>query len=258
MVFTGAEITAWVGSFLWPLFRIGALVLAAPIFSASSVPVKIRVGLALMLTLAVAPLVPTPPAVELFSLASLAIIVQQILIGATLGFTLQLVFAAIITGGQVVAMQMGLGFAQMVDPQNGLQVPVLSQFYLMMATLVFLALNGHLILVDVLVGSFQTMPISANGLLPEDFWQLARWGSYVFGGAVSMAIPTIAALLIVNISFGVMNRSAPQLNIFGIGFPVMMLFGFAIIFVTLPSVVPQFSDLVVSNVSMLRDLVTLR
>jgi flagellar biosynthetic protein FliR len=153
---------------------------------------------------------------------------------------------------------MGLGFAQMVDPQNGLQVPVLSQFYLMMATLVFLALNGHLILVDVLVGSFQTMPISANGLLPEDFWQLARWGSYVFGGAVSMAIPTIAALLIVNISFGVMNRSAPQLNIFGIGFPVMMLFGFAIIFVTLPSVVPQFSDLVVNNVSMLRDLVTLR
>ena len=146
----------------------------------------------------------------------------------------------------------------MVDPQNGMQVPVLSQFYLMMATLVFLSLNGHLILIDVVVGSFHTMPISANGFIPENFWQLATWGSYVFGGAVSMAIPTIAALLIVNISFGVMNRAAPQLNIFGIGFPVMMLFGFVIVFVTLPSVVPQFSDLVGENVTMLRHLVTPR
>lgn len=239
MVITGAQLTVFVGGLLWPLFRVAAMVMTAPVFGAKTVPVRVRVGLSLAITMAILPILPTPPAVDVFSPAAVAIIAQQMLIGVIMGFTLQLVMSAVITGGQVIAMQMGLGFAAMVDPQNGTQTPVLSQFYAVMVVLVYLALNGHLVLIQVLVDSFSSMPIGASGVLPESFMTLALWGSQIFSGAVGMAIPAIASLLIVNFAFGIMTRAAPQLNIFAIGFPITMMLGFGVIFATLPSILPQ-------------------
>jgi flagellar biosynthetic protein FliR len=254
MTFTSAQLTAWVGAFLWPLFRIGAMMMVAPVYGSRLVPVRIRLGIALALAILVAPLLPAVPAVEVFSFEALFIIAQQILIGVAMGFALQIVISAVITGGQVIAMQMGLGFSVMVDPQNGAQTPVLSQFYVIMVVLVFLALNGHLVMIEVLLDSFRTLPISSNGLVAADLWQLVSWGSMVFSGAVGMAIPAIASLLIVNFAFGIMTRAAPQLNIFAIGFPIIMMLGFAVVIITLPSVLPRSSGMFTDAYHLIRDL----
>ncbi len=243
MVISSSEITAFVGTLLWPLFRVAGLLMTAPVFSARTVPVKIRLGLSVAITIMILPIIPPVPNVDIFSPSAFLLLGQQLLIGVLMGFTLQLVLAAIITGGQVVAMQMGLGFAAMVDPQNGTQTPVVSQFYVIMVVLIYLALNGHLVLFEVLFDSFNTMPISSAGLMPEDFKAVVHWAGILFSGAVGIAIPAIASLLIVNFAFGIMTRAAPQMNIFVIGFPLTMILGFGVVFATLPSVLPQSTNM---------------
>lgn len=217
--------------------------MTAPVFSARTVPVKIRLGLSVAITVMILPIIPPVPNIDIFSPSSFLLLGQQLIIGVLMGFTLQLVLAAIITGGQVVAMQMGLGFAAMVDPQNGTQTPVVSQFYVIMVVLIYLALNGHLVLFEVLFDSFNTMPISSQGLMPEDFKAVVHWAGILFSGAVGIAIPAIASLLIVNFAFGIMTRAAPQMNIFVIGFPLTMILGFGVVFATLPSVLPQSTNM---------------
>ncbi|MEW6646997.1 MAG: flagellar biosynthetic protein FliR [Pseudomonadota bacterium] len=244
MHLTGAEIAAWLGSYLWPLFRIAAMIVAMPIFGSILIPVRVRLMLALAVTSIVAPVLPPGPAVDPISLASVLIILQQILIGVAMGFAMQLVFNAVTTGGQIIAMQMGLGFASMVDPQNGMQVPVLSQLYLLLVTLLFLGFNGHLVMIEMVAESFTALPVAADGLTRNSFWTLAGWGTQMFAGALWLALPAVASLLVVNIAFGVMARAAPQLNIFAIGFPVALMMGFVVILFTLPVVVPQFETLV--------------
>jgi flagellar biosynthetic protein FliR len=255
MVFTSSEITTYVGSLLWPLFRVAGMIMTAPVFAARTVPVRVRLGLSVAITVMILPLMPAVPSVELFSPAAFFLIAQQLLIGVLMGFTLQIVMAAIVTGGQIVAMQMGLGFAAMVDPQNGAQTPVLSQFYVIMVVLIYLAMNGHLVLIEVLVDSFKTMPVAMHGLAAEHFNQVVHWAAILFSGAVAMAIPAIASLLIVNFTFGIMTRAAPQMNIFAIGFPLTMLLGFGVIFATLPSIVPQSSNMFTSAYRLLKAIV---
>ena len=254
MVITSAQITAFVGEMLWPLFRIGALLMVAPVFGARMVPVRIRMGLGVAVTVLVLPLLPSPPPVDIYTLQFFMIVAQQILIGVMMGFALQLVVSAVVTGGQIVAMQMGLGFAAMVDPQNGTHTPVVSQFYLIVVTLTYLSLGGHLLMFEVLVDSFKTMPISAQGMGPDSFWKLVIWGNQIFSGAVGMALPAIASLLMVNFAFGIMTRSAPQMNIFAIGFPLTLLMGFALILITLPNVVPYSTSLFNEAYHLIRDL----
>jgi len=255
MVFTSSEIATYVGTLLWPLFRVAGMIMTAPVFAARTVPVRVRLGLSVAITVMILPLMPPVPTVELFTPSAFLLIAQQLLIGVLMGFTLQVVMAAIVTGGQIVAMQMGLGFAAMVDPQNGAQTPVLSQFYVIMVVLIYLAMNGHLVLIEVLVDSFKTMPVATTGLLPEHFNQLVHWAAILFSGAVAMAIPAIASLLIVNFTFGIMTRAAPQMNIFAIGFPLTMLLGFGVIFATLPSIVPQSSNMFTSAYRLLKAIV---
>lgn len=238
MIFSATELTALIGAYLWPLFRVSAMVSAAPVFGTRSVPIKVKVMTALAITSVLVPILPVPE-VDVFNPLSVLIIAQQILIGLIIGFTVQLVFSAVITGGQIVAMQMGLGFSLMVDPQNGAQSPVLSQFYILMVMLIYLSIDGHLVLVEVLAESFKTMPISAQGLIADDFMQVVRWGANIFAGGMAIALPAIASLLVVNVAFGIMTRSAPQLNIFAIGFPITMMLGFSLVMVTLPNIAPK-------------------
>lgn len=254
MLLTGAEITALIGTWLLPLFRIAAMVMAAPVFGARSVAVRIRLMLALAITLVTVPLLPPPAPLDLLSPQTVLLILQQILIGVVIGFTVQLVFSAVVTGGQTIAMQMGLGFSLMVDPQNGAQTPVLSQFYLLMIILVYLALNGHLVLIEVLVDSFRTLPIGGAGLAASSFHDVVRWGSNIFAGGLAMALPAIASLLVVNLAFGIMTRAAPQLNLFAIGFPVTMTLGFVVIWVAMGSVIPQGNNLFGEVFQLLRQL----
>jgi flagellar biosynthesis protein FliR len=238
VLISATEVTALIGAYLWPLFRVSAMVAAAPVFGTRSVPTKVKIMTALAITSVLVPILPVPE-VNVFSPLAILIIAQQIMIGLIIGFAVQLVFSAVITGGQIVAMQMGLGFSLMVDPQNGQQSPVLSQFYIVFVVLVYLAINGHLVLVEVLAESFNTMPISAEGLVANDFMQVVRWGGNIFAGGMAIALPAISSLLVVNIAFGLMTRSAPQLNIFAIGFPITMILGFSLVMITLPNVAPK-------------------
>lgn len=239
LALTSSEITSWSGSFLWPLFRISAMVGVAPVFGARTIPMRVKLMFSLLLTLVVIPLLPAPPAVDPLSGAALLITLNQVLIGSAMGLALQLVFSMFVVGGQIIAFQMGLGFASMVDPNSGTSVPVVGQFYVILLTLLFLALDGHMVFIDILVDSFRTMPVGMDGLTKDGFWTLAIWGGNMYSGAVQIALPAIAALMLINLTFGVVTRSAPQFNIFAIGFPVTMLAGFFIMLATLSAILPQ-------------------
>ncbi|MDO9372711.1 MAG: flagellar biosynthetic protein FliR [Gammaproteobacteria bacterium] len=258
MGFTSAEITSLVGIYLWPLFRIGALVSAAPLLGSRSVPVRIRLGLALVLTLVIAPVLPPPPALDPFSAAGLQVTIAQVLIGLAMGFALQLVFAAFVLAGELISMGMGLGFAAMNDPVSGVSVPTIGQFYTIVVTLLFLALNGHLMLIEVLADSFHTLPVGTHGLAVQGVWELVLWGGRMFVWALLIALPAMGALLLVNLGFGIMTRAAPQLNIFAVGFMAIILLGLLIMYVTLPSLLPQLMSMMDEIFGLLRHLMTLR
>ena len=241
---TSIELNGWIGSLLWPFMRIGAMLMAAPVFGARLVPVRVRLALAMTLAWILSPMVYADLVViDPLTAEGLMVGVQQVLIGLAMGFTLQMVFSAVVIAAQSMAMSMGLGFATAVDPQNGVQVPVIAQYYLTLSTLIFLALDGHLLLIQVLVDSFQSLPVSLEGLSREGLWALVNWGGRMFAGAVLIALTAITSLLIINLAFGVMSRAAPQLNIFGVGFPVMMIAGFIVILLGLPGLTPQLTDL---------------
>ena len=236
MTITSADIAAWLGTYLWPFTRIGAMLGVVPVFGARSVPVRVRLALAIALTLVLAPVIPPAPAVDALGARALLIAVQQVVIGLAMGFALQMAFAALSIGSQAIATSMGLGFASMIDPQSGVQVPVLSQFYLLLATLIFLALNGHLILIEVLADSFRVLPVGMQGVTRSGFWALAGWAGQMFAGAALIALPAVAALQVVNLAFGVMTRAAPQLNIFSVGFPITLMLGLVVVLMTLPDI----------------------
>lgn len=254
MLFTSTQMSAWLGEFLWPLMRVGMVFAVAPIFGGRLVSAKIRVVLAVMVTWVLVPVIPPAPAIDPLSAAGVLITLQQLLIGLVLGFMLQMVFTALMIGGHTVALGMGLGFASMVDPQNGIQVPVVGQYYVSIATLLFLVLNGHLLLISVLSDSFYSMPVAVDGISRQSLWDVVTWGSRMFAGGVLIAIPAVTALLLTNIAFGVITRTAPQLNIFGVGFPLTLTLGFIIMFVTLPELIPQFTDLLSDAFNLLKGL----
>ena len=187
------------------------------------------------------PSLPAMPIMPLFGYETLLIGAQQLLIGILTGFILQLVFEAVIFGGQSIAFSMGLGFASMIDPQTGVQVPIVAQLYTLLSTLVFLSMNGHLLVIELLVDSFRTLPISIQGIAPIGFWQLIQWGSRIFAGGFLFALPVLSTLLLVNLSFGVATRAAPQLNIFSVGFVVTIMLGWVLILLTLPNVLSWFA-----------------
>ena len=255
MHFTGAEITTWLASLLWPFMRISAMFAATPIFSARSIPVRIRIILAMLLAWLLVPVLPAPPAVDLLSIEAALIGGYQVLIGVAMGFIFQMVFGAFIIAGQSIAMAMGLGFASIIDPQNGTQVPVVSQAFLIMVTLIFLALNGHLLLIDVLAKSFQHLPVGLFLPSRDGLWQLVTWGSSMFAGGVLVALPAVAALLLVNLAFGVTSRAAPQLNIFAVGFPVMIMIGLAFIIITLPGIADHLGKLMLQGFALVNKVV---
>lgn len=243
MTVTDTEIIALIESWLWPFFRIAGLLMTAPFIGTRTVPVTLRLILAVSISIVIAPSIPAFDYVEPFSSTGLMITVQQIMIGAGLGLVVRIIFMVLEVGGEVIAMQMGLGFAAMVDPSTGKQVPVISQFYVILATLIFFSLNGHLILIQVVTDSFKTLPIGIEGVTRDDAWGVVTWGGWLLSSAVLIALPAIAAMMIVNLSFGVMTRAAPQLNIFAVGFPIMMIMGMFIISMTLSNMQGHISDL---------------
>lgn len=225
----------WLGEYLWPFLRIGSCLMVAPVFGTQSVPARARLVIAASITVLLAPLIKSPTSIDMFSGTSLVITVQQMIIGIALGFAVQIIFDAVGVGGQLLANSMGLSFALNVDPLHGTSTPVLGQFYMIIATLTFLALNGHLILIESLLQSFTLLPIGTTGLGSDGLWMLVNFGSTLFSGALMIALPGIAAMLIVNFGFGIMSRAAPTLNLFAVGFPATLALGLIIVLLGLPA-----------------------
>jgi len=217
---------------MFPFIRVLATILSAPIFSHPSVPMRARVGLALMLAFAAAGF--APAAVPLDSPHALAYAVRETLIGASLGLLLRLVFAAAELAGDAIGLQMGLGFAFFVSPQNAAQSPVLGSLLATLAALLFLALDIHLVVIGGLMESFRMIPVDAPLSAGIGFSAVAAAGAEMFRLALSIALPALAALLLANLALGVLARAAPQLNLFAVGFPATLLIGILAIGPTLP------------------------
>jgi flagellar biosynthetic protein FliR len=242
--FTDAQLNAWLISFIWPLTRILGLLMVAPAFGHRSVPARVKIGLGIFITLTVAPTLPPMPDVGLGSWHGLFILVQQLLIGIAIGFVMRIVFAAIEAAGEIVGLQMGLGFASFFDPQSAGQTLVLARFFSMLATLIFLAVNAHLLLLGTLVESFQTLPIGIQPLSAAGFYNLAAFGSSVFAVGLQLSLPLITIMLMTNLSLGILTRSAPQHNIFAIGFPITLSVGLLLLNFTMPYFVPQLEQVI--------------
>ena len=231
--FAQHDLVALLAQWLYPFLRIGGMLITAPIVGTRVVPGRVRLVLCLAISIAIVPVLPVTTLPQSFGFESLIIGAQQLLIGMLIGLVLRLTFLVVEVAGQVIAQQMGLGFASLVDPQTGLQVPVLSQFYITLATLLFLTLDAHLVMIGIVADSFSAIPVGNLGLNGLALEMVLEWTASLFSGAVAVALPVIIALLIVNISFGVVTRSAPQLNIFAIGFPVIILFGTVVCYLSL-------------------------
>lgn len=246
------QILGWVTAFFWPFVRISAMMMAAPVFGAQLMPVRIRIFLAFAVSMVAVPMLPAIPAVDPISYTGIMILLQQVLIGVAMGFVLHMIFQTLVIAGEAIANGMGLGFARMMDPANGVQVPVISQFLIIMATLLFVILNGHLLLLELVVESFRILPVAEYGITAGDARTIANWGSQMFAGAVLVAIPAVTALLVVNIAMGVITRAAPQLNIFAVGFPLMILLGFFFLAATTPAMLNRFTHMMMDSFELIR------
>jgi flagellar biosynthetic protein FliR len=241
---TDVQLNAWLIQFIWPLTRILGLIMVAPVFGHRAVPARIKIGLGIFVALIVGPALPPMPDVGLGSWQGLFILVQQLLIGMAMGFTMRVVFAAVEAAGEIVGLQMGLGFASFFDPQSAGQTLVLARFLNILAMLLFLAVNAHLLVLGVLVESFQRLPVSFQPLSASGFFHVASFGSTIFATGLQLALPLIAILLMTNLALGILTRSAPQLNIFAIGFPITLGVGLIVLDLTLPYFAPQFEHLI--------------
>ncbi len=247
-----ADIVERFYTFLWPMLRVSALLVTAPIFALSAFNIRLRILLALVLTALVYPL-HAWPALDPVSAAGLKEIFNQIAIGALAGLTLQVVVAALVVAGQAIASSMGLTMATLLDPNLG-NVPVLSQFLIVLGSLVFVGSGGHAILLGLILESFHFMPVGTSIITQDNLGLLIRWSSMMFLGAVLIALPIMVALLFINIGVGVMTRAAPSLNIFSVGLPASIAAGFVILTIFLGSMVGRIDWLWVQGFGTVRNL----
>jgi len=214
----------------WPVIRVSGFVLAAPIVSATALPARVKVMIIVGLGFLFSPLIAIPAGLSVFSAAGAVAAVQELLIGVSIGLVVTLAFEAFTLAGQAAAMTMGLGYATLIDPQRGANTAVLGQLLTVFATLTYLAMNGHLVLFGVLANSFQTLPLGGTHVDGNFLMSLAVWGGRIFESGLLIALPAIVAIVIVNLALGVVTRAAPQLNLFGVGFPITLLGGFFVLF----------------------------
>lgn len=236
--FTSAQLTAWFAAFIFPLARILALIASSPIFGNRQIPARIRVAFAVAITAIVAPTLDVPADLDPASAQGILVLLQQIVAGLMMGFSIRLIFTAVEKAGDIAGMQMGLGFATFYDPINASHLPVIAQFLGIMTALAFLAMDAHLYLLAALVDSFRTFPIGTATMSAGVFRTLVEWGASMFSHALQLALPLIGALLTTNLALGILARSAPQLNVFAVGFPITLLVGFITLMLALPFMAP--------------------
>ncbi|WP_100655794.1 flagellar biosynthetic protein FliR [Alteromonas flava] len=242
MVIAEATIMQFLADYLLAFCRISGMFASMVGLSAKSIPTPIKSLLAVLLTFMLMPIIPASPVTDLVSVGSFVEAGKQLMIGIGLGFISTLVLNTFVLAGQIVAMQTGLGFASIVDPVNGINVPAVGQFYLILATLLFWTLDGHLAMIQMVAMSFQAFPVGEGWWQAEQFQAIAHWAGWMFTSAVIMTLAPIVSLLIVNLAFGVMTKAAPQLNIFSIGFSIAQIMGLVIIWITMANFTNHFEQ----------------
>ncbi len=234
------QIDVWLSAIFWPFVRLLALFMSAPVLSHRAIPARVKVGLALTIAIVVAP-ASGEPLPGIVSAAAPLLLIQQTLLGVMMGFAVKVVFAAIDLAGNVIGLQMGLSFASFVDPVNANQTPLVGSFLNLLATLLFLALDGHLILITSITRSFELAPVSAQFFAGLGWERMVTLGSGMFQFGLQLSLPVVATMLVINLTLGVMSRAAPQLNLFSVGFPLTALTGIVLFAVFLPNMVSAIS-----------------
>ena len=234
ITFSEAQVTAWLVPLLWPFLRVLALFSALPVLGQRMVPMRVRVALSFMIALAAQPMLPQMPAVALDTPMAMILVVQQVLIGLTIGFAVRIVFAAVEFAGEIAGLQMGLNFAGFFDPVSAGTATATSRFFGTVVAWLFIVINGHLAVIAAVIKSFEAFPVG-----PQPFAFLSAlaphtWGAEVFSLGLWIALPLIAMLLFVNIVLGIISRVAQQMNVFAIGFPVTLGVGLIGMMLTLP------------------------
>lgn len=239
--FTDQQLMAWLSPVLWPFLRVLALFTSAPVLSMRAIPVRVKIALAFFVALASQVSMPAMPVIALDSAAAWATVVQQVVIGLAIGFAVRLVFAAVEFAGELVGLQMGLGFAAFFDPTAGGQTNAVSRFFGATVTLLFVVINGHLVLIAATIQSFHAFPVGPDPLAFLAAVPLHTLGAEIFKLGLWIALPILAMLLFVNLVLGVVSRVAQQLNVFAVGFPITIGVGLVGIVLTLPLLEPPFT-----------------
>lgn len=231
----GLSIEPQLWALLFVMVRVGAALFAAPVFGAIAVPVQVRIVLAGAIGVLALNVAHVQPPTQVFSILTFVSIVSEVIIGLALGFVLQIAFAAPMLASETIGISMGLGFAAAIDPQHGVQSPALGNFLSILMTLMFLSVDGHLVLVDLIVRSYAVLPPGTAWLAPEQLRDIAMFGGYTFMAGLLLALPVGFMLLCLNVVVGMLSRSAPSLNLFAVGLPVSLLAGVVTMFIALPA-----------------------
>lgn len=225
---------AWLSPVLWPFLRVLAMFTSAPVFSMRVIPVRTRIGLAFLVAVCAQAVLPDQPVISLNSPQAAGAVVQQVGVGLAIGFAVRLVFTAVELAGELIGLQMGLNFAAFFDPASNAQVSAVARFFRNIAMLLFVVINGHLMVLMAVAQSFESFPVDGNFLHAVGQMRLHELGASLFASALWIALPMIALLLFVNLTLGVISRVAPQMNIYAVGFPVTLTVGMLGITATLP------------------------
>tara|TARA_R110000824_G_scaffold222202_1_gene409794 strand:+ start:213046 stop:213837 length:792 start_codon:yes stop_codon:yes gene_type:complete len=252
---TFAQLQGWLVAFLWPFARITAFMAASPLWGHSSVPNQAKVGLAALIAIVIAPILPAMPAIAVMSWAGIGIMIEQILIGLAMGLVMHIIFAVVQAAGDFIGLQMGLAFASFFDTASGTNIMVLSRILYMITLLMFLAMNGHLMVLETLIMSFQTLPIGIGTFNPDAFILLARYAGTIFASGMLLALPLVGSLLTINLALGILNRSAPQLTVFNIGFPTSLIVGLILMMVLMTDISRFLQRLFTQGLDFLQNLI---
>jgi flagellar biosynthetic protein FliR len=249
--FTQAALDGYIAQFFFPFLRIMAMMAVVPVLGNRAIPARVKIALSVLIAITSAPLLPEQYSAPVDSYLGYATIGREILIGAAMGFTVRLIFAGIEMGGEIAGLQMGLSFAGYIDPSSGSNNTAVSSYFGIMAVLLFLSINGHLLLISGVVNSFQHIPVGAGDDLLGISKAITQMGAKIFSVALSISLPIIVTLLVVNIGLGIMSRIAPQLNVFAVGFPISLAVGLCAVLLMLPYMERPLRILLEQSTSML-------
>ncbi|MBI6882554.1 flagellar biosynthetic protein FliR [Pseudomonas putida] len=250
-----AQLYHWLGVFIWPFFRIAGYAMVAPLLGQAAIPVKAKIAFSVLLSVIVGPLLPDLPKVTIMSLAGLGLIVEQLIIGIAMGLCMKMAFSTVQAAGEYIGMQMGIGFATQYSADTGANSVIISRLLDVLAVLMFLAIDGHLFMLQILVDTFTQLPIGRFEFNPEAWKMIAVYAKTIFSSGFLLALPLVTALLLMNLAMGILNRSAPQLTIFSVGFPLTLMVGLVLLMVMMKNLGPFMDHLFFDSMKFVQKLI---